>query len=377
MPIIYIEALQCLMEVNMKYNVKYSCGHDGMVDLGGKVSERENMLKWYESVGLCPDCYKAKMKDESDKEKKYMDDLYRKFALCNFKGSNKQIAYAEKFRSHFVKTVDNVYKDDVPPIILDMFKNMDSAQWFITHALNDTLVSAYEEMLMNAHRIQDNESENDTKADTYIIPKNKTKDGEIEISKKSNYISIRFPYNKECIEIAHVLYYRWNSSAKEWYLNLDETAGDPNDRIAEACSHYLTEGYIVNCDSKEARAKLESGDWKPLYTRWIDYNAKLGTFKILCREKEDKVYKYSRNIKGNIYKDYCVQIPEHNIDEIKDFASLFDFEYTKRALCRLTELERETLIMQEDPVINQTVFDDDKLEKILDNNSIPVDLYDD
>lgn len=45
----------------MKYDVTYSCGHDGVVSLLGKGAERERKLAWYADCGLCPECYKAQL----------------------------------------------------------------------------------------------------------------------------------------------------------------------------------------------------------------------------------------------------------------------------------------------------------------------------
>ena len=52
----------------MKYNITYSCGHNGTVKLFGVSSERERKIKYFENRGLCPECYKEKMKQE-EKEK--------------------------------------------------------------------------------------------------------------------------------------------------------------------------------------------------------------------------------------------------------------------------------------------------------------------
>nr|DAL08165.1 MAG TPA: pepsin inhibitor [Caudoviricetes sp.] len=43
----------------MKYDITYSCGHDGTVDLWGKGAERERKISFFERCGLCPECYKA------------------------------------------------------------------------------------------------------------------------------------------------------------------------------------------------------------------------------------------------------------------------------------------------------------------------------
>lgn len=361
----------------MKYDVNYSCGHSGEVDLGGKCKDRERMLEWYERCGLCPECYKNKLKKEAEMERKIATELYEKYSLCPLKGTEKQIAYAEKYRSSFVKTISNVYKEEVPPLILDMLKNMDSAKWYIEHAMDDSYISSYKQMLVNVHRQQDNNNTIDKKEkDLYIVPKNKTKNLEIEIIMKTHYISIRFPYDKECIDIIHTLHYSWDSSAKEWYLNLDETTGNRFDRVAESASYFLDKGYVVKCDCTEGRTKLESGDWEPLHMRWIDYNDKTSTFFILDRDKNDKVFKHSKTIHGSFYKDYRIQVPEQSVNELNDFAGIFDFKYTDKALNRMNDLQREMLILDHDPIINKVLYDDDKLEKLMDNSSIPSDLHD-
>lgn len=46
----------------MKYNITYSCGHTGTVDLIGKGADRERKINYFEQRGLCPDCYKAQMR---------------------------------------------------------------------------------------------------------------------------------------------------------------------------------------------------------------------------------------------------------------------------------------------------------------------------
>ena len=50
-----------------KYDVTYSCGHTGIVELFGKNSERERKLKWYEE-GVCPECYKTQKRVEQEKQ---------------------------------------------------------------------------------------------------------------------------------------------------------------------------------------------------------------------------------------------------------------------------------------------------------------------
>ena len=50
----------------MKYDVTYSCGHSGTVDLFGKDEERERKLEFFKDSGLCPECFKAKKRKEEE-----------------------------------------------------------------------------------------------------------------------------------------------------------------------------------------------------------------------------------------------------------------------------------------------------------------------
>ena len=50
-----------------KYNVTYSCGHEGTVQLFGKSEERDRKIKYYEEFGICPECYKKQKQEENTK----------------------------------------------------------------------------------------------------------------------------------------------------------------------------------------------------------------------------------------------------------------------------------------------------------------------
>lgn len=52
----------------MKYDIVYSCGHPGTIDLWGKKDERNRKIVWNETRGLCPDCLKMHIKAENIKK---------------------------------------------------------------------------------------------------------------------------------------------------------------------------------------------------------------------------------------------------------------------------------------------------------------------
>lgn len=73
----------------MKYEVTFSCGHTHTVELFGKTSEREKKIKYYETYGLCPDCYKAQKAAEMakgcDEVTMFYGDYKNYYADCNTK----------------------------------------------------------------------------------------------------------------------------------------------------------------------------------------------------------------------------------------------------------------------------------------------------
>lgn len=48
----------------MKYNITFSCGHTGTVELFGKDKERHKKLEYFQENGLCSECYKKMMREE-------------------------------------------------------------------------------------------------------------------------------------------------------------------------------------------------------------------------------------------------------------------------------------------------------------------------
>ena len=78
-----------------KYYVTYSCGHEGTVELFGKETDRQRKIEWYESEGLCPECYKALQEAELDK----FDDEHK---LPTLEGSEKQVKYARDLRKAYI-----------------------------------------------------------------------------------------------------------------------------------------------------------------------------------------------------------------------------------------------------------------------------------
>lgn len=51
-----------------KYTIMMSCGHEDTVELLGKIKDRQRKIEYFKSNGLCKECYKKKMEEQSEAE---------------------------------------------------------------------------------------------------------------------------------------------------------------------------------------------------------------------------------------------------------------------------------------------------------------------
>lgn len=52
----------------MKYTITMSCGHEDCIELFGKEKERDRKIEYFETHGLCKECYRKKKEEEAQKE---------------------------------------------------------------------------------------------------------------------------------------------------------------------------------------------------------------------------------------------------------------------------------------------------------------------
>ena len=78
-----------------KEYVTYQCGHRGIVDIYGAISERERKARYIGESSVCPDCLAAERAAASERAAAAAKAL----ALPSLEGSEKQIAWAESIRA--------------------------------------------------------------------------------------------------------------------------------------------------------------------------------------------------------------------------------------------------------------------------------------
>lgn len=102
----------------MKYDIKYSCGHEGVVELYGEWEYREKMLSYYQN-NPCPECFKAeqnKIREKKLKEKtEEKSEILKHFNPCKLLGTPRQVLWGEDIRMNII---EKAYKEGISTDIL-------------------------------------------------------------------------------------------------------------------------------------------------------------------------------------------------------------------------------------------------------------------
>ena len=85
----------------MKYNVTYACGHEGIVNLFGKMSDRDRKLEWLAGED-CPACRKAYMEEMHRQANESALEQAKANNLPELTGTQKQVAWAATLRQEFI-----------------------------------------------------------------------------------------------------------------------------------------------------------------------------------------------------------------------------------------------------------------------------------
>ena len=314
-----------------KYDVDYSCGHSGVVNLGGKSGYRERMLEWYERKGLCPECLQAKK--EKDKEAAYKAQLARAEAmgLPKLTGTPKQVSWAVDIRDKFLDKIDknlNYYAGDddrsrracrTIQALADSCCRHDSARWWIDNrekCVEDTgdtieevldgLASAVyhglplekldslsdEELGKAAERIllgekilpgitpltkeeeaALKETEAESLAERTIKPQNMKSQVHAEIRLTvldggRQRLSVSTPERiDKLVTFVKELGFSWGSGA--WSFNYPADSSVIRDRVCEIASAILRSGYAVELPDKSFVAQIKNDDYRKYNPRRI------------------------------------------------------------------------------------------------------------
>ena len=385
------------------YYGTFSCGHEGRVDVIGRVKDRQwKADRRFE--GLCPECYKKHLEEEREKENKKAAEESKEMELLELTGSEKQVAWANTLRLRFIERFEDEFKnlnkkeihfiverilsnrdDFSKKEIKDMLEKVDDileyilttktqAKYFIDNRDfgERELANVYKEMKAK----EEKEEMKDIINEATIATEEIKHDGIVEIKYDENLIKVFYEKNEDFRRMVKSLRFKWEDGC--WRRKITEYTGSYSDRVAELGNKLLNEGFSIVILGEEERDKAIAGDYEVECDRWIKH--RLSTNKLaIVHEKNDSLYRASRKLPGSKYNNGSVLVDVSHYKEVEEFAELYEFKFSKAALNLIENYKKQCEKIEiVDPVKVEEKKLKDGLKEILNRSSeIIDDLKDD
>ena len=364
-------------------DVTYSCGHTGEVQIYGARKDREKAVWIYKNYKLCPDCYE----EQRRKEEQAVLSRAEEYGLPELSGSPKQIAWAMGLRDDLIKRFEELVEKDrglmqetgTPEEIAKFEQNVLSLRTFFVSQTESRfwidcrekrVESVVTEALRSIRDKEKNESPRglDATEESTVYPENQTTKDVAEINESDGKVELKSAKNDTIIKTVKSLGYEWNQSNKKWFLKLDATTGNPLDRIAEVGNALLNAGVPVLIFNEEARQKAISGDFEGVHPYWICHSTSTGDLVVKWKIKiSEELFHRIKALPGSRYDNGRFRLSPKYYDEIRDFASLYNFSLSKDAEEILNKVEEEdkARIRVTPATVNPVKAETDGLNEIL------------
>jgi hypothetical protein len=344
-----------------KYNVTYACGHSDTIQLYGKCRDREWKLS-REEEKLCPDCYRAKIEADRQKQNAEAAEANQAAGLPTLEGTEKQIAWAETLRNNFLnhakERIDywtkciETGKDDENCVIdirrlerirssLEKYRlgytlimQHTAASWWIDNRFMD--IEAL--IIIDIDNAKKSASEppkqiiEEAQAEATIYPEKAVTGLIAEISIKGNVLEATYLEKDESFrEIVKNHGFEWKPG---WMRTIGKFNGSIQDRAAEIGNKLLAAGFPIRIYDEEIRRRAVTGEYQPEPKWWIkarvegDYK---GWLSISWPREEKNYYDAARKLPGSKYKRPNVLVPPESFQEVLDFATMYKFNISDKA----------------------------------------------
>lgn len=354
-----------------KYNVTFNCGHEGRVDLIGKVKDRENKKEWYENHGLCPECYEAEKQRKFDEANAKAVAEAAEYGLPELTGTEKQVAWANTLRLNWITEAEKWIAYSESRLERSHFKNhpekaaelkkaiagmkkaieprlssetsarfwidnrMETVSGFLTQAGEKALQEPEIKPVEVPKAVQQEALE-----EMVIRPSESTTDLVTEIRIKNTVISAKLPEKDEDFrKIVKNLRFEWKDG--KWQRDINgETKGTPIDRAAELGIKLLAAGFPIRVYQDDLQAQILSGTYEPECDRWILIYEK--GFRVWWHREEGDFYNEAKRLPGSrwISDKRSMYVPAEAFRDLQGFAEKYQFRFTQAAQEKMTEAAR-------------------------------------
>jgi hypothetical protein len=330
----------------MKYDVIYTCGHTGVIQLYGPGRDREWHLGVEESK-LCPECWQVKREADKLKENAESAAANQAAGLPQLEGTEKQIVWAETIRKKIIDGIQTKLVDRVPETAkaehpeewaeaVATFKALQkhsAASWWIERRDTGLDAISLRKLLVEVGgEIEKLKAEppaaivEAANAEATIYPEKSVFNLVAEVSVKNDVLAASYPErNEEFRQLMRKFNLNWDDG---WNRKIGKFNGSIQDRAVELANHILIAGFPVRIYDAEIRRRAVAGEFNPEPVRWIkamikgDYQ---GWLTITWPYGGPNFYDAAKKIPGSRWRDHAMLIPSESYQEVLDFADMYKF----------------------------------------------------
>lgn len=168
----------------------------------------------------------------------------------------------------------------------------------------------------------------------------------VEVVVGQKRVTAKLPEKREDFRaLVKALGYRWDGDVRVWALALGPSLGSPEDRAAELMHRLLDAGFIVACQRAEVREKAMAASYEPAYPRWIAW-MKSGRFEgwcqVILRDSLDLEEDLERlGAKADFYQGGVWYVRPGHYAALRDLAEIHGLRLTPGADKALTKAQRD------------------------------------
>lgn len=354
------------------YDIKYSCGHTGRVNITGtnRNGERDWRRKTLEE-GLCPECYEIDLKARRAAALEDAIEKSKDYELPGLTGTEKQIAWATKIRIKRLEEFQQLNPIGAGLKAFDYLMSITDAHFWIDtreKIARVMIIEAVENFEKKADEAQYSESKPELQI---IAPKNPRMDAPAEVKYDSDKVTVISKKDEGIIKLLKSHGFKWDGSA--WSMAISERMVSAADRAAEIGNKLLNDGVPLQI-SDEIKDITINATYTPTADRWIGKIKDRDVFSVWWVGRDDRVYKVARSLPGARYESPSVIVPQNAYVEVQEFARLFDFKFSRAALALIETQKQKIAASETVNPFEKTVEYKDGLQEILNTKGILEDL---
>lgn len=336
------------------YYGKFSCGHEGRVNVIGPMKDRQWKIdKRFE--GLCPECYEKQKKEERERRENEAKEQTEEMELPELTGSEKQVKWAITLRvdairkmNEYIETLsernpEKIRLDDYDDTRIRTSKSelLQCVDYACTDKVHskfwiDNRYSAYDMLVLLLNELR--EKEKQEQIPEYVVeeqkqfeeectkvPENAIHPGVVEIEEEEGYIVARYIKDEDFRRIVKSHSFHWDYDNKLWKRKLSFRTGDYKNYAALIGNALLLEGFSIRILNKDILNNAVSGKFTPETERWIARNTENGKLTISWERGNEELYKRAKSLPGAYYRSGQIFVNAEFFNEVLDFAECYGF----------------------------------------------------